>query len=239
MLSGLGFNPCFSGTTTQTIFLYALLILLIIVSILVFLEPLLRHFVLANKILDYIEFQSLFFWNHYLDSGTSLDFRLLQSVSILVFLEPLLRLTFQHLGQLKMRVSILVFLEPLLRQSFFHLNFSFYCLVSILVFLEPLLRLHLDRNFKRIFRVSILVFLEPLLRRASLTSFSQAPICFNPCFSGTTTQTYGRRYSGLSFRSFNPCFSGTTTQTSAIVPKRTLRLMFQSLFFWNHYLDEP
>ncbi len=86
-----------------------------------------------------------------------------------------------------MRVSILVFLEPLLRQSFFHLNFSFYCLVSILVFLEPLLRLHLDRNFKRIFRVSILVFLEPLLRRASLTSFSQAPICFNPCFSGTTT----------------------------------------------------
>ena len=90
------------------------------VSILVFLEPLLRH-----HLVDLLQF--------------------LQDVSILVFLEPLLRPWHMHSPIILLFfVSILVFLEPLLRPLLFGI-FHHLCRVSILVFLEPLLRLRLLR----------------------------------------------------------------------------------------------
>ena len=186
---GRSFNPCFSGTTTQTQLIW-------------FYDAALG------------QFQSLFFWNHYLDMMAVLSPFLAFSVSILVFLEPLLRPTQR---------------EPL----------KYHCLVSILVFLEPLLR--------------------PLFQQGTSGKFS----CFNPCFSGTTTQTFlpteGElgiwvfqslffwnhyldmvNHCGIAWsrRSFNPCFSGTTTQTICHEKiKKILDNRFQSLFFWNHYLD--
>ena len=159
------------------------------VSILVFLEPLLRRargrhswessaefqsLFFWNHYLDNVlwkamkeavtEFQSLFFWNHYLDQSFSLCLIFRRQVSILVFLEPLLRQLRHTRSPSSTRVSILVFLEPLLRPYF-----------------PPLSQL----DFKV---VSILVFLEPLLRpEDTVEKLTGRKLCFNPCFSGTTT----------------------------------------------------
>ncbi len=61
------------------------------VSILVFLEPLLRLSDVVLKRDALLGFQSLFFWNHCLDAPPRGSAVLLELVSILVFLEPLLR----------------------------------------------------------------------------------------------------------------------------------------------------
>ena len=61
------------------------------VSILVFLEPLLRPFSHHSFPFSLARFQSLFFWNHCLDPLPLHIPALSQRVSILVFLEPLLR----------------------------------------------------------------------------------------------------------------------------------------------------
>jgi len=66
------------------------------VSILVFLEPLLRQKAL-RYLLSEMMFQSLFFWNHYLDPAPGILKPLKELVSILVFLEPLLRQERFHL----------------------------------------------------------------------------------------------------------------------------------------------
>ncbi len=85
------------------------------VSILVFLEPLLRLVNLAHTFSG-TKFQSLFFWNHYLDKSNINISGPYFSVSILVFLEPLLRPgQINKYENLHLKVSILVFLEPLLR----------------------------------------------------------------------------------------------------------------------------
>jgi len=62
-----------------------------IVSILVFLEPLLRPSTIVGVPAVPNRFQSLFFWNHCLDFSYNEDMIQLIPVSILVFLEPLLR----------------------------------------------------------------------------------------------------------------------------------------------------
>ena len=62
------------------------------VSILVFLEPLLRLERWIRNGKKFERFQSLFFWNHYLDVHQCYRQKSQHPVSILVFLEPLLRL---------------------------------------------------------------------------------------------------------------------------------------------------
>jgi len=68
--------------------------------------------------MNFIEFQSLFFWNHYLDIIKEKQAKISSIVSILVFLEPLLRLVSFQPYKYIISVSILVFLEPLLRRYF-------------------------------------------------------------------------------------------------------------------------
>ena len=233
-----GFNPCFSGTTTQTIKLLSSLAL-------------------------WTSFQSLFFWNHYLDSLYSFGRSEKSNVSILVFLEPLLRL------------FVFSLISPPISQF------------QSLFFWNHYLDLRFQVGRRLVGEVSILVFLEPLLRPGNITSSPALPNCFNPCFSGTTTQTllfflhsfvaplsfnpcfsgtttqtdyriairqarwsFNPCFSGtttqtifnpapsLTSSSFNPCFSGTTTQTNYLHPTAHNHPEFQSLFFWNHYLDQ-
>jgi len=107
-------------------------------------------------------FQSLFFWNHYLDLTLCIRCYYLTDVSILVFLEPLLRprIILWKVGGSR---------------------------VSILVFLEPLLRRRKSVAYPDVAVVSILVFLEPLLRHKRQGLIYSDRGSFNPCFSGTTT----------------------------------------------------
>ena len=143
---------------------YLLKFIYLCVSILVFLEPLLRHPGQCGARAIDSQFQSLFFWNHCLDMKSVLWLETYNPVSILVFLEPLLRLSDVVLK----RDALLGFqslffwnhcLDWSLRcqlrdwKKFQSLFFWNHCLdapprgsavllelVSILVFLEPLLR---------------------------------------------------------------------------------------------------
>ena len=108
-------------------------------------------------------FQSLFFWNHYLDLYPLKQLDYITAVSFLVFLEPLLRPIYRGWNS----VNITTF------QSLFFWNH------------------YLDETLiKKILltlTVSILVFLEPLLRQKAIEALDAEYDNFNPCFSGTTT----------------------------------------------------
>ena len=170
------------------------------VSILVFLEPLLRHDRPAEN-LERVMFQSLFFWNHYLDWIAA------PSGWLFCCFNPCFSgTTTQTMSDTKPYMVLVKF------QSLFFWNH------------------YLDRQSHAgqpdSGHVSILVFLEPLLRLGNSPVAQVALASFNPCFSGTTTQTVGLAIVKNEEFSFNPCFSGTTTQT---------RCGF--LFVWRLYVS--
>jgi len=94
------------------------------VSILVFLEPLLRHNHLKKHYQDF-EFQSLFFWNHYLDGPGPCPGRVVAEFQSLFFWNHYLDLGLRYEGNRAAIVSILVFLEPLLRQYLLYNHLCF------------------------------------------------------------------------------------------------------------------
>ncbi len=89
-----------------------------LVSILVFLEPLLRQKLRRREYLEGGEFQSLFFWNHYLDDEFIRYQLRKHQFQSLFFWNHYLDVYGSSRLSLSIRVSILVFLEPLLRQHF-------------------------------------------------------------------------------------------------------------------------
>ena len=136
-------------------------------------------------------------------------------------------------------VSILVLLEPPLILKNYRLNISV-LKVSILVLLEPPLIPYLFEGQKPKPPVSILVLLEPPLIHSMTYGGSSSYLCFNPCFTGTsshTPRTAVRNHLRKEFQSlfywnllsyqngehsdrqkeisFNPCFTGTSSHTDA------------------------
>ena len=235
----LGFNPCFSGTTTYT-FHYILLI----ISYSSF-NP------CFSGTTTYTPLRSVYLWASRL-------------VSILVFLEPPLILESWMIEAILERCfnpcfsGTTTYTNP---YFFFH---QFRTLFQSLFFWNH--HLYGCRNFHGKHRwavVSILVFLEPPLIPLTTSTIDTWAVSFNPCFSGTTT--YTPSFTDLSSKasSFNPCFSGTTTYTTNSSPSSRMAVSFnpcfsgtttytrlkfwdligltefQSLFFWNHHLYTP
>jgi|GEM_PF-1831869 len=156
------------------------------VSILVFLEPLLRQRDEGGEDDDCEEFQSLFFWNHCLDASPP-NFPTLPGWFQSLFF-------WNHCLDIK---PLCYLLRLSLFQSLFfwnhcldhspshspHLNTS----VSILVFLEPLLRhLRLDAPWRRKSKFQSLFFWNHCLDCWEMGKIKHTAISFNPCFSGTT-----------------------------------------------------
>ncbi len=159
------------------------------VSILVFLEPLLRPTTHDLALLRPSMFQSLFFWNHCLDSAYSSLLVVLVQFQSLFFWNHCLDFLYTIQDELLWNVSILVFLEPLLRRrlgypyphnpaKFQSLFFWNHCLDSkeeknewatrtfqSLFFWNHCLDFLYTIQDELLWNVPILVFLEPLLRR--------------------------------------------------------------------------
>ena len=177
------FNPCFTGTSSHTWLWFEMRGRVEPVSILVLLEPPLIPARLCVA-------------------------RLWLIVSILVLLEPPLIPCPSCWLVSPVWVSILVLLEPPLILSI-NLWRPFFRSVSILVLLEPpLIQADLSRKLNTLC-VSILVLLEPPLIPAFIASISVRSICFNPCFTGTSSHT------------------------RLACVQRPLVILFQSLFYWN------
>ncbi len=155
------------------------------VSILVFLEPLLRLFDFRFHLHQIFQFQSLFFWNHCLD-----------------FL-AIVRLTYGYKFQslffwnhcLDQEGWVKIWREIMMFQSLFFWN---HCLDNIvaggfigldlfqsLFFWNHCLDLALSDLVNRLILFQSLFFWNHCLDTAFLIS-SQSPSGFNPCFSGTT-----------------------------------------------------
>ena len=185
-----------------------------------------------------IKFQSLFFWNHYLDVDVELLLQLLKSVSILVFLEPLLRLDGQEYGYIKNFCFNPCF-SGTTTQTFQDEYYENQNAVSILVFLEPLLRPY---TFKiSLFRFSLfqsLFFWNHYLDQpdspGGISAFGRFQSLF---FWNHYLDVLLPSLVAAVQKCFNPCFSGTTTQTWLDMLLYLTIGEFQSLFFWNHYLD--
>ena len=177
------FNPCFTGTSSHTF------------------NPNFRYFIRDM-------FQSLFYWNLLSYKNSSASYKNTFLVSILVLLEPPLILCPARCAHCPSRVSILVLLEPpLILMSGGKINQAIR--VSILVLLEPPLILGWFLEIEAFPQVSILVLLEPPLIRKNISKKLWISICFNPCFTGTSSHTSGLR---MNIKS---------------------DLTFQSLFYWN------
>ncbi len=163
---GWSFNPCFSGSGSQT-----------------------SVFAQNGVVLDM--FQSLFFWKWLADFNKPFHLTPPVSVSILVFLEVARR---QRRGDKKRcsrrYVSILVFLEVARRPptgagkivqkvGFQSLFFWKWLADKYAYHLKSLLSCP----------VSILVFLEVARRLTEVAEFQKELPRFNPCFSGSGSQT--------------------------------------------------
>ncbi len=158
-------------------------------------------------------FQSLFFWNHYLDFPYDEKINIEKLFQSLFFWNHYLDEQTGLWPWLSWRVSILVFLEPLLRQ--FGPGYSLCpCLVSILVFLEPLLR----PAFSSVFHLFFIMFQSLFFWNHYLDS---------KLFPGF-----------LTFPEFQSLFfwNHYLDHFAALIEPHFPE--FQSLFFWNHYLDK-
>ena len=156
-----------------------------------------------------------------------------------------------------MRVSILVLLDLplklLLASLSCHAMFMFQSLFYW-IYLSNSLR-YFDSGW--CCEVSILVLLDLPLKLGYIVCLSLRMLCFNPCFTGFTSQTtitelvrlgvevfqslfywiylsnlLGKTVEVIQLACFNPCFTGFTSQTGGVYHEYDPKREFQSLFYW-------
>mgnify|MGYP006912925137 CR=1 FL=1 len=81
--------------------------------------------------------------------------------------------------------------------------------------------------------VSILVILDVPLKRGRTNQLVIIDGCFNPCYSGCSSETPGLKQVNLRNSSFNPCYSGCSSETVIDEGIEIIDyIKFQSLLFW-------
>ena len=63
-------------------------------------------------------------------------------------------------------------------------------------------------------------------------------VCFNPCFTGSSTSTLLVPLQCRVYVGFNPCFTGSTTSTRTKA-RRIIELLggYQTLFYWKYHFN--